>query len=143
VKANASLEVAAIRSGAPPRAIDASPLSSTVTFRSPAASNAARSSRKLGDPAAPLADIDNLKAALAEANVAGAFLNAASPGVISLFFRNDHYANQEAYLLAIAEAMRSEYEAIAAAGVILQIDESWRGNEAFSGLEVPKRGGLS
>jgi 5-methyltetrahydropteroyltriglutamate--homocysteine methyltransferase len=45
-----------------------------------------------------------------------------APGVISLFFRNDHYANQEAYLLAIAEAMRSEYEAIAAAGVILQID---------------------
>ena len=35
------------------------------------------------------------------------------PGVISLFFRNDHYANQEAYLLAIAEAMRGEYEAIA------------------------------
>jgi 5-methyltetrahydropteroyltriglutamate--homocysteine methyltransferase len=76
----------------------------------------------VGDPAAPLADIDNLKAALAGANVAGAFLSAASPGVISLFFRNDHYANQEAYLLAIAEAMRSEYEAIAAAGVILQID---------------------
>ena len=49
-------------------------------------------------------------------------MNAASPGVVSLFFRNDHYANQEAYLLAIAEAMRSEYEAIAAAGVILQID---------------------
>src|SRR5580704_6100242 len=73
----------------------------------------------VGDPAAPLADIDNLKAALAGASVAGAFLSAASPGVISLFFRNDHYANQEAYLLAIAEAMRSEYEAIAAAGVIL------------------------
>ena len=76
----------------------------------------------VGDPAAPLADIDNLKAALAGANVTGAFLSAASPGVISLFFRNDHYVNQEAYLLAIAEAMRSEYEAIAAAGVILQID---------------------
>src|SRR5947208_1110817 len=55
-------------------------------------------------------------------NVAGAFLSAASPGVISLFFRNDHYANQEAYLFAIAEAMRGEYEAIAAAGVTLQID---------------------
>ena len=76
----------------------------------------------VGDPAAPLADIDNLKAALAGANAAGAFLSAASPGVISLFFRNDHYANQEAYLFAIAEAMRSEYEAIAAAGVMVQID---------------------
>jgi hypothetical protein len=52
----------------------------------------------VGDPAAPLADIDNLKTALAGVNAAGAFLSAASPGVISLFFRNDHYANQEAYL---------------------------------------------
>jgi 5-methyltetrahydropteroyltriglutamate--homocysteine methyltransferase len=86
----------------------------------------------VGDPAAALADVDNLKAALAEvnatgmnaagANAAGAFLSAASPGVISLFFRNDHYANQEAYLFAIAEAMRGEYEAIAAAGVTVQID---------------------
>src|SRR5499427_2260191 len=76
----------------------------------------------VGDPAAPLADIDNLKAALAGVDAAGAFLSAASPGVISLFFRNDHYASQEAYLFAIAEAMRGEYEAIAAAGVTLQID---------------------
>jgi 5-methyltetrahydropteroyltriglutamate--homocysteine methyltransferase len=76
----------------------------------------------VGDPAAPLADIDNLKAALAGVDTAGAFLSAASPGVISLFFRNDHYANQEAYLFAIAEAMRPEYEAIAAAGIIVQID---------------------
>ena len=81
----------------------------------------------VGDPAAPLADIDNLKAALGGlkatgANAAGAFLSAASPGVISLFFRNDHYANQEAYLFAIAEAMHGEYEAIAAAGVTVQID---------------------
>ena len=76
----------------------------------------------IGDPAAPLADIDNLRAALNGLDVAGAFLSAASPGVISLFFRNDHYASQEAYLFAIAEAMRAEYEAIAAAGVTLQID---------------------
>ena len=81
----------------------------------------------VGDPAAPLADIDNLKAAVGGlkatgVNAAGAFLSAASPGVISLFFRNDHYANQEAYLFAIADAMRGEYEAIAAAGVTVQID---------------------
>ncbi len=76
----------------------------------------------VGDPAAPLADIDNLKAALTGVDAAGAFLSAASPGVISLFFRNDHYPNQEAYLFAIAEAMRGEYEAIAAAGITLQID---------------------
>jgi 5-methyltetrahydropteroyltriglutamate--homocysteine methyltransferase len=76
----------------------------------------------VADPSASLADIDHLKAALAGANAAGAFLSAASPGVISLFFRNDHYPSQEAYLLAIAEAMRGEYEAIAAAGIIVQID---------------------
>jgi 5-methyltetrahydropteroyltriglutamate--homocysteine methyltransferase len=76
----------------------------------------------VGDAAAPVADVDNLKAALAGVNAAGAFLSAASPGVISLFFRNDHYPTQEAYLFAIAEAMRGEYEAIAAAGIIVQID---------------------
>jgi 5-methyltetrahydropteroyltriglutamate--homocysteine methyltransferase len=76
----------------------------------------------VGDPAAPLADIANLKAALTGVDAAGAFLSAASPGVISLFFRNDHYPSQEAYLFAIAEAMRGEYEAIAAAGVTVQID---------------------
>jgi 5-methyltetrahydropteroyltriglutamate--homocysteine methyltransferase len=76
----------------------------------------------VGDRAAPLADIDNLKAGLTGVDAAGAFLSAASPGVISLFFRNDHYASQEAYLFAIAEAMRAEYEAIAAAGVTVQID---------------------
>jgi 5-methyltetrahydropteroyltriglutamate--homocysteine methyltransferase len=76
----------------------------------------------VGDPAAPLADIDNLKAALTGVGTAGAFLSAASPGVISLFFRNNFYASQEEYLFAIAEAMRSEYEAIAAAGITLQID---------------------
>ena len=76
----------------------------------------------VADPAAPLADIDNLKAALSEVDSAGSFLSAASPGVISLFFHNDHYATQDAYLFAIAEAMRGEYEAIAAAGAIVQID---------------------
>ncbi|HEY1933594.1 MAG TPA: hypothetical protein VGG99_16400 [Acetobacteraceae bacterium] len=76
----------------------------------------------IGDPAAALADIDNLKAAVAGLDTAGAFLSAASPGVISLFFRNEFYASQEAYLFAIAEAMRVEYEAIAASGLTLQID---------------------
>src|SRR6266478_8425405 len=76
----------------------------------------------VGDPAAALADVDNLKAAVAGVDTAGTFISAASPGVISLFFRNDHYANQEAYLFAIAEAMRGEYEAIAASGIIVQID---------------------
>ena len=76
----------------------------------------------VSDPAAPLDDIENLQAALAGTSAAGPFLSAASPGVISLFFRNEHYPSQEAYLFAIADAMRGEYEAIAKAGIIVQID---------------------
>ena len=76
----------------------------------------------VGDPAAALADIQNLKAAVAATGAIGSFLSAASPGVISLFFRNEHYPSQEAYLFAIADAMRAEYEAIAKAGVVVQID---------------------
>ena len=54
--------------------------------------------------------------------VEDAFLTAASPGVVSLFFRNEHYGSDEAYLAAIADAMRHEYETIANAGLVLQID---------------------
>jgi 5-methyltetrahydropteroyltriglutamate--homocysteine methyltransferase len=50
------------------------------------------------------------------------FMNAASPGVIALFFRNDYYATRAEYVHAIAAAMRSEYEAIVDAGLLLQID---------------------
>ena len=49
-------------------------------------------------------------------------MTAASPGVISLFFRNEHYPSHEAYLFAIADAMRHEYEAVARAGLVLQVD---------------------
>lgn len=51
-----------------------------------------------------------------------AFMNSASPGVIALFQPNEHYPSHERYLEAIAEAMRVEYEAIVAAGYVLQID---------------------
>jgi 5-methyltetrahydropteroyltriglutamate--homocysteine methyltransferase len=74
------------------------------------------------DPRAAQADAEVVTAALARAKAAEGFLSAASPGVISLFFRNDHYASHEAYLAAIAEAMRHEYETVARAGLILQID---------------------
>ena len=74
------------------------------------------------DPRAAQADVGNLTAAL-QANGGGeAFMSAASPGVVSLFFRNDHYPDQESYLHAIAEAMRVEYECVANAGIVLQID---------------------
>ena len=72
---------------------------------------------------APLeADIANLAAALAETKPEGAFMNAASPGVIALFQPNDYYTTQDEYLEALAEAMRPEYEAIVAAGLTLQLD---------------------
>ncbi len=83
------------------------------------ACNAAISVR---DKAAPQTDADNLKSALGKVQAAGGFMSAASPGVIGLFFRNDHYPSQEAYLAAIAEAMRHEYETVAKAGFVLQID---------------------
>src|SRR5665647_756032 len=76
----------------------------------------------LRDPQAAVTDADNLKSALADVLAAGGFMSAASPGVVSLFFRDEHYPSQEAYLAAIAEAMRPEYEAVAAAGFVLQID---------------------
>jgi len=74
------------------------------------------------DPAAAQADVDNLKAATAQVAVDDVFVSAASPGVISLFFRDDHYGSHEAYLFAIADAMRHEYEAVARGGFILQLD---------------------
>src|SRR5258708_6897962 len=74
------------------------------------------------DPAASQADVDHLKAAFAKVKAQEMFMTAASPGVVSLFFRNEHYASDEAYLFAIADAMRHEYETIANAGIVLQID---------------------
>jgi 5-methyltetrahydropteroyltriglutamate--homocysteine methyltransferase len=74
------------------------------------------------DPAAAEIDVEHLKEGLAAVQAEDAFLTAASPGVVSLFFRNDHYPTEEAYVFAIADAMRSEYETIARAGLNLQID---------------------
>jgi 5-methyltetrahydropteroyltriglutamate--homocysteine methyltransferase len=67
-------------------------------------------------------DIANLKAANAVVATAGMFMNSASPGVIALFQPNDYYPTQDAYLEAVAAALQTEYEAIVAAGIILQID---------------------
>ena len=67
-------------------------------------------------------DIANLKAATRAAGVSSAFLTAASPGVIAVFQPNEHYPTQSEYLYALADAMKTEYEAIAASGLLLQID---------------------
>jgi 5-methyltetrahydropteroyltriglutamate--homocysteine methyltransferase len=74
------------------------------------------------DARAAQADVENLRSALGPVKAEGAFLTAASPGVVSLFFRNDHYRSHEAYLHAIAGAMKSEYETVAKAGFVLQVD---------------------
>ena len=67
-------------------------------------------------------DIANLTAAMKENGVQRGFMNAASPGVISLFLQNDFYATREDYLQALAEAMKEEYETIVASGLDLQLD---------------------
>ena len=67
-------------------------------------------------------DLAHMKAALDAHQPHGGFMNSASPGVIALFQPNEHYATQDAYLEALAEAMRPEYEAIVGAGLILQLD---------------------
>jgi 5-methyltetrahydropteroyltriglutamate--homocysteine methyltransferase len=67
-------------------------------------------------------DIANLKAALSGLKVEEAFITAASPGVVSMFLENRHYPTHEAFIFAVAEAMKTEYEAIARAGFVLQLD---------------------
>jgi 5-methyltetrahydropteroyltriglutamate--homocysteine methyltransferase len=67
-------------------------------------------------------DLRNLRAAVQAHAAHDAFMNAASPGVVSAFQPNLYYPTHEAYVEAIAAAMREEYEAIAAAGFILQVD---------------------
>jgi 5-methyltetrahydropteroyltriglutamate--homocysteine methyltransferase len=72
---------------------------------------------------APLeGDLRRLAGALEGQTVAGAFMNAPSPGIIALFQPNEYYASTDEYLEALAEAMRVEYEGIVAAGHVLQID---------------------
>src|SRR5262245_21274140 len=70
----------------------------------------------------PEIDTEHLKTALSNVESVGGFMSAASPGVVSLFFRNDHYKDFESYIFAVADAIRHEYETIAKAGLVLQID---------------------
>jgi len=79
---------------------------------------------RLKDGEAVHRDVARLKAAADAAGVSHErlFMTAASPGVIGHFFDNHHYPSREAYLAALSDAMRPEYEAIAASGITLQID---------------------
>jgi 5-methyltetrahydropteroyltriglutamate--homocysteine methyltransferase len=67
-------------------------------------------------------NIANLKAALLSADSADVFLTAASPGIISFFLENRYYPSHEAYVFALADAMKQEYDAIYQAGLLLQVD---------------------
>ena len=68
-------------------------------------------------------EIEDFKAALAGQRYEEAFLPAIAPGTIEHWMKNDYYPDDEAYLIAIAEAMREEYKAIVDAGFLLQIDD--------------------
>ncbi len=67
-------------------------------------------------------DIANLRTAMDKHGSKHGFMNAASPGVISLFLQNDYYPSRDAYLSALADVMRDEYETIVASGLDLQLD---------------------
>jgi 5-methyltetrahydropteroyltriglutamate--homocysteine methyltransferase len=67
-------------------------------------------------------DLARLNAAIDGQPVEGAFMNAPSPGIIALFQPNEHYGTLDEYLDALAEAMKTEYEGIVNAGILLQID---------------------
>jgi len=67
-------------------------------------------------------DVENLKQATAATKAEEVFMTAASPGVISLFLPDQHYGSHEKYLAAIADAMKTEYNAIHRAGFLIQVD---------------------
>jgi 5-methyltetrahydropteroyltriglutamate--homocysteine methyltransferase len=74
------------------------------------------------DKAAAQADIDNFKAALGEVQPTEAFIPAVSPGTLAQNVINEYYKDEEEFLLAVADVMRHEYQAIVQAGFLLQID---------------------
>jgi 5-methyltetrahydropteroyltriglutamate--homocysteine methyltransferase len=67
-------------------------------------------------------DLATLKAAVEGKGLAGAFVNAPSPGIVALFQPNEYYPTEDAYLDALAGALKVEYDAIVEAGFYLQID---------------------
>jgi len=97
--------------------------------------------------AAVQADIAGFKAALAGVEVTEAFLPAVAPGTIEHWLRNEHYGSDEAYLSAIADAMKMEYDTIVQAGFLLQIDDpdladAWQIYPDMSVAEYRKFAGL-
>ncbi|MEO6080561.1 MAG: cobalamin-independent methionine synthase II family protein [Steroidobacteraceae bacterium] len=93
-------------------------LGSTAKYRRPRCVADVR----VKDLAPMQADIANMQAAIAATNPMEGFINTASPGTIALFQPNEHYPTQDAYLEAVAEGMRAEYEGLTRAGLLIQID---------------------
>jgi 5-methyltetrahydropteroyltriglutamate--homocysteine methyltransferase len=77
-----------------------------------------------GDTTEIQRDIANFKAALGSARVAEAFLPVAAPASVVPDRRNEYYASDEECLVAIAEAMRTEYRTIVDAGFLVQLDDA-------------------
>jgi 5-methyltetrahydropteroyltriglutamate--homocysteine methyltransferase len=69
------------------------------------------------------ADIANLKAAIGNVNVEGAFLPAISPANVEAWIKNDYYSTTEEYIFALADALREEYRLIIDSGLLLQVDD--------------------
>ena len=92
------------------------------------------------DPDAVARDVALLKAAADGLQAEEQFMTAVSPGQIARFMGNDYYASHEAYVFALAEAMKPEYKAIVDAGLVLQLDcpdlASGRSNSEFMDLEL-------
>ena len=86
-------------------------------------------------------DLANFQAALAASPATDAFMTSASPGVMAGRMANEYYPNEEAYLAALADAMRPEYEAIVAAGFVLQLDcpDLGSAGSAAPSVEVHRR----
>jgi 5-methyltetrahydropteroyltriglutamate--homocysteine methyltransferase len=76
----------------------------------------------VADPSAVTRDIENLRAAVAGQQVEDVFMTAPPPGLVATRIRNEYYPTQEAYIYAIADAMKYEYRAIVESGFLLQID---------------------
>jgi 5-methyltetrahydropteroyltriglutamate--homocysteine methyltransferase len=67
-------------------------------------------------------DLANLKSAAGKSKPADVFMTAPSPGILTRFIINLHYPSEDAYVEALADAMKTEYRAIVEAGFVLQID---------------------
>jgi 5-methyltetrahydropteroyltriglutamate--homocysteine methyltransferase len=69
-------------------------------------------------------DLANLKAAAAAAKVEDMFFTAVAPASVGYDARNEHYASERDYVMAIAQALREEYLEIHKSGVVLQVDDA-------------------